>query len=562
MTLPVWGCPWRGLWRSGALELPNGSTRPAPGLSGVDPGDTFLQRMPWAPGATRTPEEAAADAAAGRQWPDYFLLSGTGRYIYGQLKPWSVEGWVYAAPDGTAWQVQYADLTVFPGSFDGRVIVSRIGAYAPDAAEHEYPLMLADNGLGSPVLPDIVENGAAIPGGVGMYMRDIRPDGSAAIISIEHDAVHGAGSGNCLKSIPVIFYLLELSGTPGVDFAASISVLYSKAQTLGTTTDSGKLPVFEEYYYDGNGAMSPAIISDPAEGEVIAFTPRTVVPNEVIDTGGHSPAAFGYPLYPGTFTRTIEVTGQILAAWFDPATGDPVPVYADTRLHWRDERSTLQQIGSGTLSATKTSAGLESVVNTLGWSVSYTETIEKDFRITLRCGASEVESQLTEVYQHDYSATWSASFFIPSGSGDYLVSQSKESESSVVTRTTVTPEGSTSEPGTLGVFTGQRADWRYLDPLGLTRQIYLIEPYAFFAWSGFGNDSKNELGILRYSNNMLAPVWRLTNATQYDTWLQGECLTPAGVVAGSITTSSGARYGTWHPVTHEIERRAAPCCWV
>jgi hypothetical protein len=92
--------------------------------------------------------------------------------------------------------------------------------------------------------------------------------------------------------------------------------------------------------------------------------------------------------------------------------------------------------------------------------------------------------------------------------------------------------------------------------------MYLCEPYAFFDWGWWQLPSRHEINILRYSNNLLAPVLRKTDVSQHDTWVHGNCLTPAGVVADSITTPSGARYGTWHPVTHEIERSAEPCCWV
>ncbi|WP_425056626.1 hypothetical protein [Pseudomonas abyssi] len=567
MTLPVWGCPWHGLWRNQVVELPNGGTRPGSNISGLLSGNTFLQRMPWAPGAERSPEDALADAAAGRQWLDYFLVSGgaNGRRVYGQLDFWwrgSGEGWVYAAPNGTAWAVWYSGLVLSASAWDGQLHASQIGAFAPGAVVHSHPLNLADTGQSVPALTSVTDNGVQLPRAVSDQVVDVLPDGSRAIIGVFHDASHGAGSANGLLVIPRGFYLVELSGTPGVDFSASISVLYTRAQTLGTLSDSGALPPFEPYEYSGIGAVSPAIIEDPADGQSCTFVPRTMIANESIDTGGWAVPHFVYTLYPGNEQRTIEVVDQIIACWFDPVTGAPVPVYADTRLHWRDERSELEQTGSGSLSGTWTGSAVDGG-GSISWALGYSETIEKEFRITLRAGGQSITSYINETYQHDYTGSWTGAFWTPIGQDVVGVSQALATETSTVTRTVSTPDGSNTETIPLAVFGLGRQDWRYPDPIGATRQMYLIEPYAFFAVSPYGNDSAHEVGVLRYSNNLLATLRRETDVGQFDTWIQGTCLTPAGAVTGSITTPKTDRYGTWHPVTHDIERgRDEAVCWV
>lgn len=569
MTLPVWGCPWHGLWRNQVIELPNGGTRPGSNISGLLSGNTFLQRMPWAPGAERSPEEALADAAAGRQWLDYFLVSGgaNGRRVYGQLDFWwrgGGEGWVYAAPNGTAWAVWYSGLVLSATEWSGQLHASQIGAFAPGAVVHSHPLNLADTGQSVPALNSVTDNGVQLPRAVSDQVVDVLPDGSRAIIGVFHDASHGAGSANGLLVIPRGFYLVELSGTPGVDFSASIGVLYTRAQTLGTLSDSGPLPPFVEHMYGGHGAHSPAYVDGLAEGESVTFSPRAMVANEEVDTGEWSAPSEVAAVLPGDDQRTIEVTDQIIAAWFDPVTGDPVPVYADTRLYWRDERSDLTQLSSGSLSGTWNGGAVEGG-GSLITQLSYTETIEKEFRITLRAGGVTVTNRINELYQHEYSATWSGSFWTPASIfDDYAsVAHSLDAETSVVTRTLTTPSGTQEDTVPLTIFSARRQDWRYPDPLGATRQMYLIEPYAFFALSPYGNDSPHEVGVLRYSNNLLATLRRETDAAQFDTWIQGTCLTPAGAVPGSITTPKTDRYGTWHPVTHDIERgRDEAVCWV
>ena len=70
MTKPMWGCPWHGLVTVSGLTLPNDTTIPfpGPGVLNDTAGDTILLKVPGVPEIERSPEEAAADAAAGRQW--------------------------------------------------------------------------------------------------------------------------------------------------------------------------------------------------------------------------------------------------------------------------------------------------------------------------------------------------------------------------------------------------------------------------------------------------------------------------------------------------------------
>lgn len=82
MSLPVpdladvnlLGTPYHGLWRSGAITLPNGSSKSV----SVVPlnGASVLIRVPGQPAVSRTTPELAADFTAGMEWRNYALLSG------------------------------------------------------------------------------------------------------------------------------------------------------------------------------------------------------------------------------------------------------------------------------------------------------------------------------------------------------------------------------------------------------------------------------------------------------------------------------------------------------
>lgn len=72
----LFGQPYHGLWKAGSIALLNGTQKPCPAPIG---GGVTLLRVPGQPPVSRTTAELAADAAAGREWRDYGLISG-GRY--------------------------------------------------------------------------------------------------------------------------------------------------------------------------------------------------------------------------------------------------------------------------------------------------------------------------------------------------------------------------------------------------------------------------------------------------------------------------------------------------
>ena len=66
----------------------------------------------------RTPDEIAADDAAGRTWINYGIIAGFNRRLYGAalsdtgLSP--AQGWIYVDDDGDRWMVRisFADFSV------------------------------------------------------------------------------------------------------------------------------------------------------------------------------------------------------------------------------------------------------------------------------------------------------------------------------------------------------------------------------------------------------------------------------------------------------------------
>lgn len=89
--IKTFGQPYHGLWKAGSIALPNSTSKtcPAPASGGV-----VLLRVPGQPAVSRTAPELAADAAAGREWRNYGLISG-GRYGAVALPQFSGEGVVF-----------------------------------------------------------------------------------------------------------------------------------------------------------------------------------------------------------------------------------------------------------------------------------------------------------------------------------------------------------------------------------------------------------------------------------------------------------------------------------
>ena len=102
------GCPYHGIHNGDSIHLTAGGTKSFPNSTRHPVwGRTLVSRSPYIQPTTVSAADALDDAADGREWRDYSLLSGTHSWIGGVtlgngFKPGS---WVYYDPNGTPWLI-------------------------------------------------------------------------------------------------------------------------------------------------------------------------------------------------------------------------------------------------------------------------------------------------------------------------------------------------------------------------------------------------------------------------------------------------------------------------
>lgn len=237
MTAPIWGIPRHGRVRSSALTLPGGGTmtyiQPSPSSAGVgDPllesyGRTIRIAVPGVSPVERTPDELAADSAAGYRWQHIAVLSGG----QAQLASKSLTGWIYCDPDGLRWcvrctqildSVQFSTASPLVLTFT----LSRFGDFGVPAEQYSYTATLSDWGLNYPgISPSLVK----------LLVDDVRGDGAAAVLMVHKRYAANQGLD---ERRAYSFHEITITGA-GSAAAIAINLVRSNAQVL--TIDSSPI---------------------------------------------------------------------------------------------------------------------------------------------------------------------------------------------------------------------------------------------------------------------------------------------------------------------------------
>lgn len=307
----IWGHPWHGLVEDGVLTLPNAATMPYSIPTGAGEADVLAFQPPGTPAVSRTPDQAAADTAAGRQWLDYALISGRGtRRLYGKVMGGSGT-WLYAAPDGSRWRVTLGGV---PGIHDlttpwiTTVTCARFGEFGGAPETHVLDVTLSDwqQAISGHAGGDYAVDFGGVITTANVTVEDVRRDGSQAVLMV---GVPLPTSEPLLRN-SLGFLVCDLTGTPGAGGSATLTVARSRAQTLGTrvfTLEDGMSTLWTE-----------TISSDTVTFEDVPPPPVCGGVQREIHTPGDPPVGSGsYSIDVGTVTITNTLTGRILGMLYD-----------------------------------------------------------------------------------------------------------------------------------------------------------------------------------------------------------------------------------------------------
>lgn len=518
MSLPTWGCPWHGLVRAGVLTLPNGQTKayPSPPPNERRTGDTFLVQVPGVPEVVRTPEEQAADTAAGRQWWNKAIISSGKFLLYGK----SVDGWVYCDPDGARWRVDgltFEPLSGNAGSWPVKLV--RFGEFRGDEESYSHTVALGNLGQSTPTLTNVSQT--------TLQVRDIAPDGSRALLAIvaQRGIFSGGGlwpDGSAARWMPALGWLeLTISGK-GAEAVLSLSVLHTRAQTIGTyDADLGDWAPTAYYWLE----RTRKVIS-PGSPFIVEFTPtvHTTSTEEGQQTGW---TALGIAR-PGNASMYEERTGVILAVWYS-ADGTYQRLTYDVRVTLDWEAAGVEWSYSGVDRTEDTVT-----VSRYTLSGSQSDRLTRSAKAVIRLNGVEVDS-----------------FNL----GDVRVGNTHYDRDAGYSRT-VNGASAPVNPPSFWAGVGP------MDPrpeLEDSRFVYL-DHVAFYDGSSY-----HAVGPYELSNH----VWALLVCDGVGTgfkWTWRRLIGPDAVTDGLTTTLNyvgGLRlYGSWCPATHQVVRSTTPVFWI
>lgn len=325
----TWGLSRHGLVRNGILTLANGDPMPWVQPMPVTPpgewtsGDVLYIKRPGWTGPELSQEQINADAAAGREFRSYALISGGTRWLGNE---WLEGAWIWFDADGNAWRVWVSGISGTAAACEMTFKLRRFGLF--DGGTH------ADVQRVAPVFNQGIDTGPAIkvrsvPNGAlvdmdtttrrAPYLVSVTPGGDRALFAIferHYPGGYASGLGGAYLDRAIAF--LEAVIQPNA--AVTVTCIRTLSQCIGAVSASapagrptpGDWDTKVVHYRDRvetvtgtcSGGANTHEIVDTATSDVVAFSdpaPGMTVAEFAVGSAG---------------VWTAEV-GEIAAMWYD-----------------------------------------------------------------------------------------------------------------------------------------------------------------------------------------------------------------------------------------------------
>ena len=558
----VWGAPWHGQVNNGTLLLPNATTRdymlPNPPWSGCN----FALRVPGTAEITRTPEEAAGDAAAGYQWrPDVMLWFSSGLTRVHGVTPLTVGRWLYAVVPGKVYEVILDSLSFSSGSL-GTLTLRRYGVLrefdTPSMwTPEEHVLTIPGAGFTS------ADNGWL---SLASTLWDVSPAGDRAILQYVTDS-GGVLTPNARNGAVLITISGNGDDTP---FAVSVTPLhrgtaaldYSYTNTIGQRYRSSSWALDITTSYSPGPTARPRTETTSWNGGVRALGPEVTT----------DPAWPRISYYVGAYTAQADDVP--VAFWLTEGGTTAITAnYTYNREH------THSQAGSITASPARVQ---EVQIGTDGSIVSTTVTTAGSYLIEEEAEVTTLETWSVKLYaggellgeadfRFEHSQVWELS---ETRSGDDLagtlmvppntISGTHKPSNKRLYNSTVW-ENLTTTLSTAGLPVEYGIPPTSIKPEQLAypgNPTYLLSAELYNG----ANSKRLKAGSFWYSNKLACmTVAEFTLPAGVRQWTKyGYAAYPGGTYGTAYTVAgSAARYGSWNPITGQVAAGlTTPVNWV
>lgn len=525
--------------------------------------DTHLLKVPGLPDLDMTEEQWEAEAAVGRVWQNYALLSGSTLQLFG--KP--LNGWVVIDEAGGRWLVRTS-----PSVVNGRI--NKDNALTLTLSIVPFGYLGWDEYAPVTVSTTLADIGQAstgetvMPGDPEVVMRvgSISSNGRKVVIELHSWVNTGNTNISPQNFMPSGFLMLELSGT-GPSFTASLTVLRTRATVCGSTIKPTITGTWAQWAV---AFVKVSEVPDPAHPGYDFVTFRA---GDMMKTADNLPINTRYTLFQCSGTATAERQNRLIALVFDEA-DDLVEFSCTHRYTLSQDHGPPSVTSSGTLTCLRMDTGEyinsgagDMVVTPKAEGTGYREVSMSIYRDGAEVLSAELKitHQFTRTYSQALDGT-GAPFF---RDGYYPCFDLEQGEEEVEQSWTM----NVGETSLAGSYPGH--DYRY--GIGVNTPVWpnlstllgsSLRPVSInLTWGEDDYLRTASWSVTRPSNQLTAMSWG-ENSSGVSLFRTAKIIaTGADLVPSDIpATTNVAVTASYHPVTKEIARPrpeiTAPFCWI